>query len=66
MTTQKCIIIFEDGTKAVYIGNVQFDTNNRKRVKKVQFTVPIDVEKHEDTHGIDMPDFIKDIFGGFK
>lgn len=39
---QKCIIWLTDGTKLVYEGDVQYDTETRPKVRKVQFSVPID------------------------
>jgi len=48
MITQKCIIVFEDGSRAIYVGDVQYDMVSRKRVKKVQFTVPIENEIEDD------------------
>lgn len=44
MTMQKCIILFEDGTEAVFVGEVQYDEKKRKKIRKVQFTVPIEKE----------------------
>ena len=41
---QKCIIILVDGTRLEYVGEAQYDTELRPKVKKVQFTVPIDDE----------------------
>jgi hypothetical protein len=39
---QKCIIWLTDGTKLVYEGEAQYDTEARPKVRKVQFSVPID------------------------
>ena len=42
MAIQKCIIWLTDGSKLVYEGEVQYDIELRPKVRKVQFTVPIE------------------------
>jgi hypothetical protein len=45
MMYQKCIIIFTDGTEAVYTGDVQFDTKAPKKVRRVQFSIPLEEKR---------------------
>lgn len=67
MAYQKCIIWLTDGTKLVYEGDVQYDTDARPKIRKVQFTVPIDDEfTAEDDKSGELPEFFKNMFGGSK